>query len=655
MGRLAAGERRKGIRMLVAELIVPVAWAGACHLAMWTVGSWIRPLVEREDRWRDEPAAEREFLSAMLGFAVLGTVTVILGCLRLLYAPLLIGGVAALAAAGAIRLYRRVPRVVPQVTPARAAAIVAALGVLAYVPGALHPVLEWDENVYHLLLAKRYLAEHALVALPWNVYANMPHQIDLAYVAPFAIGGIAATRLFVLGFVLWTVAAMGPTARRLAGEWGPAIATLLYLSGPNVRWHLGVAYVEPVLGALLLGAALSLAAAWGRGSSQLRTFAILVGTACASKYTAWLFAAVLFAAASVSVLGSPGSRRRRVLGIAGLAAIAAVPLAPWLVKNAIVTGNPLYPSLFNLFGGVHWSEIQTLHMTRYNATAGGVGKSFWTYLLLPFNLVFDDPKLFFSANFAAGLMALFLAAMCLPWRRGDVSVRNRLIAVGGFAAWAVGVQQGRFLVAWIPVMVVTACHALAPLRRFSWAPVVLILSIVGLTAARYQRWPDTPRLRFDVFQDSREELLRQDPTYELANLLNRIVPPGGTVLGMWEDRFYRVDHPSIADGSWESPVILAALRESGDADAFARKLASAGVTHVVINYPACERFVANNLSFDLLDDRVYPAARLQADIELLHRFVREYLEPVPWDGAWPVFRLKNAGSERFERDQDGPN
>ena len=48
----------------------------------------------------------------------------------------------------------------------------------------------------------------------------------------------------------------------------------------------------------------------------------------------------------------------------------------------------------------------------------------------------------------------------------------------------------------------------------------------------------------------------------------------------------------------------------------------------------------NKFVFNIVDERFYPEARLQADNALFGRFVTEELEPIPWDGNWALFRLK---------------
>ena len=55
------------------------------------------------------------------------------------------------------------------------------------------------------------------------------------------------------------------------------------------------------------------------------------------------------------------SQRRALLGIA---AAWVLPLLPWLIKNWIVTGNPIYPVAYHLFGGVWWDEMREMQFAR---------------------------------------------------------------------------------------------------------------------------------------------------------------------------------------------------------------------------------------------------------------------------------------------------
>jgi hypothetical protein len=578
----------------------------------------------------------------MLGFAALGGAAVVLAALRLLYAPLLAAAVVGLAAAGAWKILRALRRGARSLAVTDVPAALAILVVVLYLPSASYPVLEHDESVYHLLLPKLYLASHGFVALPWNLYANMPHLVDLSYVVPGALGDFTAAKVFVLGFAFWTMAGLAPFARELLGPAGPGVLALLYVSGANVRWHLGLTYVEPVIGAVLLGAILSLRSWWGdRGEpGHLRTLGILAGAACASKYTVWPHAAALLAV--VAVARPPGGARRRTRGLATAVGAAALFVVPWLVKDAIVTGNPIYPNAYGLLGGLHWSPIQDVQFHNYLASAGGAVKSWWSTLLLPVNLVVRPFLAFGSASFSAAVMALALASMARPWRRDDFATPLRALVLVGFAAWAAGSQQGRFLVAWVPAMVVAAAVALAPLREHPRALATAMAAVVAAGLGQALWRPDAKPPAFEVFSVPRADLLARNYCWDLTEFLNRTVPAGGGVLAMWENRLYFLERPFIADSVFEAPTVLAGLRAAGDPDAFARQLAAAGITHVVINPLNYENYTRNRFPEAILDDRVYPAGRLQADRKLLDRFIVTHLERIPWDGRWPVFRLRES-------------
>jgi hypothetical protein len=199
-------------------------------------------------------------------------------------------------------------------------------------------------------------------------------------------------------------------------------------------------------------------------------------------------------------------------------------------------------------------------------------------------------------------------------------------------------------VAFVPVMVVTAAVVLQPLKRFRIAltSVTIAVTAIALVQIRLQPYPSEPLL--DVFTVSRDELLSRNLCWDLAQFLNGIVPEGGRVLSFWENRLYFLDRPFIADGSYGAPTALAALRDAGNAHAFAEQMAAEGVTHVIVNPYFYKTFMANGFLYDLIDDAYYPAEWMKADDALFDRFLSTELDAVPWDGGWAVFRLREGAA-----------
>jgi hypothetical protein len=580
----------------------------------------------------------------LLGFALLSTAAFILGALRILFPPLLGGIIVLLAAAGGWGLARTRRWFLPPMTLAGVPFIASVAFVAAHLPKAVYPVLEHDESTYHLLLPKLYLAAHALIALPWSVYANMPHLVDLAFVFPMALGGFTAAKVFVLGFIGWTLVGLAPFGRSMLGPIGPGVLAVLYLSGRTVQWHLGLAYVEPVIGALLLGALQSLWRYRETGArAELLFLAIVAGAACASKYTVWPYAVVLFAAAAL-MRPSGGRAGARLVG--AMAGICALLVVPWLVKNALATGNPIYPNAHGTFGGTYWSQIQAVQLQHELGYGSGADRGLGAYLKLPIRLVTEPyTGLLGSASFSASVMFLLLVSMAFPWRRAEFFTTLRLLSITALVFWCLGPKQGRFLVAFVPVMIVTAGRVLVPLRRFraGLASAVVAVTVVALVQILRQPYPTEPSM--EVFTHSRDDLLSRNPCWGLAQYLNRVVPAGGRVLSFWENQLYFLDRPFITDSMYGAPTMLAQLREAGDARLFAERCAAEGVTHVVLSPFWYETYMANGFRFDVLDERVYPAEKLSADHELFDRFVNTELELMPWREGVAVFRLKAARIE----------
>src|SRR5207237_10539207 len=81
---------------------------------------------------------------------------------------------------------------------------------------------------------------------------------------------------------------------------------------------------------------------------------LLAGGAMACKYPALVSAVLPFGV--LAAVQAVRHRSARIL--VGYVAGWAVVMAPWLGKNLIDTGNPVYPLAYRVFGGQHWDAAQ---------------------------------------------------------------------------------------------------------------------------------------------------------------------------------------------------------------------------------------------------------------------------------------------------------
>jgi len=148
----------------------------------------------------------------------------------------------------------------------------------------------------------------------------------------------------------------------LAWTPGPHHRALLLLTAAAVPWlvYLGVlAYVE---GGTLFFAALAAALLFhsaqqeDRASRSIAAAGLCAGLAGGCKYIA--MAQVTVALPLAWCLTSLRTPRRVLVGLPVFLLTALVALSPWLIRNCVFTGNPVYPFAYRLFGGRAWSAEQ---------------------------------------------------------------------------------------------------------------------------------------------------------------------------------------------------------------------------------------------------------------------------------------------------------
>ncbi|HMB03964.1 MAG TPA: hypothetical protein VKP69_09525, partial [Isosphaeraceae bacterium] len=365
-----------------APVVLAAGLIGASALALGRLG--IRALGLRTALG----PGERPALGFGLGMTGLGLATLILGRLGILSpGPIRLGlGLLVLAEGACLVRDRRRNRLgpdrdvapVPGATPARPPGLLPWLGfglaagpfLVIMVLGAMLPTIDFDAIEYHQQGPKEYFQAGRIAFLPHNVYTSMPFGVEMLHLLGMVVlndwwWGALVGQLLGASFAPAAAAMIALTARRGGSPRAAWVAAVVYLTTPWVYRLAVIPYVEGPLcyyhAALAWAALRAGAAAFDRLRVRLwGVVGLLAGGAMACKYPA-----LVSAVAPFGLLALAEAVRRRSVRVAlafGLG--CTLVTSPWLAKNVIDTGNPVYPLAYHIFGGRHWDPAREAKWSR---------------------------------------------------------------------------------------------------------------------------------------------------------------------------------------------------------------------------------------------------------------------------------------------------
>jgi hypothetical protein len=242
--------------------------------------------------------------------------------------------------------------------------IVIAFGAIAIV-GALVPAgILWGDEPngydvveYHLQVLREWFEAGRISALPHNVYSFFPMNVEMHYLLAMHLrsgpwAGMYVAQMMHLIFVGLSVIAVYGVVRCTAKPQAAIVSAVAMAATPWIVMLASVAYDE---GGLLLFGALSIG--WTmiamRSPQKLKLMAlagIFAGLACGVKLTA---APMLLVAIPIAMMRRDMMKSIGVFLIAGI-----IAFSPWLIRNFVWTGNPIFPEAMSIFGRGHFSEVQ---------------------------------------------------------------------------------------------------------------------------------------------------------------------------------------------------------------------------------------------------------------------------------------------------------
>lgn len=544
---------------------------------------------------------ERLPLAYGLGTTGLGLITLMLGRLGTL-APwptrVGLGALIATEIALSVRDRRRQSRLAEHTSPSARATtsglpVLIGLGVASVGPfllmmalGAMLPTIDFDAIEYHLQGPKEYFQAGRIQFLPHNVYTSMPFSVEMLHLLGMEVladwwQGALAGQLLIAAYAPAAAALIGLTAGRLASPRAAVLAAVVYLTTPWI-YRLGVLpYVEGPLCYYHAALVWATTSVWSVADpkSRIRLWIVLgalAGGAMACKYPGLISAVLPFGA--VALVDAIRHRSWRI--VAGFVLGWGIVMTPWLAKNVIDTGNPVYPLANHVFGGRHWDPTREAKWNNAHGPKAIQLKALW-------DSVVDVAG---RSDWQSPLyLALAPLALC---RWGS---QRPALALWGYVLylfatwWLLTHRLDRF---WLPLLAPLAVLAGLGadwIRSRAWSALLgLIFFVAIVTNLAYS---STALTGFNEWTGDLLVLRRSVP--EMLNpplaRLDAELPPDAKPLLVGQAAVFHLEHPIAYNTVFDNETIEILTRGRTPAE-IAEALGERGITHVYVDWFEIERY-----------------------------------------------------------------
>lgn len=506
-------------------------------------------------------------------------------------------------------------------------AVFSALLAAMQLPWALCPPTRWDALIYHLQLPRLFVEHGRLAWIADNPYWGQAQLGEMLFTWAAALLRVETAAVFAwMAGVVLLVGVIGWTARLAGSSTAGWMAGAALLCGVTPRALLGWGYTD-LLAALMGLAALICLCAWLEegDAARLAWLGVFIGLAAGVKLTAAILAP------GVYLFALWHSRRQRGAWRAALtsALISLLVFCPWALKNALASGNPLYP----YFGSSYWSVGAAGSMMKAIDPLEG--------LLLPLLITWHgvDHALPYSTDVGA-LLLLFAPAGVWAGRKNAAVQAALLCLLLGWGGMLIGgslddhLRQTRLFfvllsaaglvcgLGWAALQ--TAKPAGVRLRRLGGALALLVLAL-AVWQELGALWQGNPLAVIGGVRSREDYVDARLGWYAPAMRTLHTLPPGSKTLLLWEGRGLYAPAAASADAwinrwqmDWERlgtpQAILSAWKQQG-------------YTHLMVY-----RFLAELLR---QQGSTLPPAGWQAFDDLLQRLP----PPVPLGGIYELYTL----------------
>jgi hypothetical protein len=477
---------------------------------------------------------------------------------------------------------------------------------------ALTPLIFYDLAAYHFLAPSEFLRTGSLTHIPWNLQTNSPLAIQLTIGMSLALDGSGQLAKLLFAALGCLIGAGTYELIRPAGRRAALLATLFVLCYPQFWIMQSLGVVDLSIAAFLIFGAVWLRQALQDHAWQPAIYSgISFGIALGSRYQAVILTSLIVATILVEHLFRaqrllPSRRVIQQLILVGL--LVTVFVCPWIIRNNVHVGNPVYPFMQGIFGGSEWSMAQDSRLRTEALGPQLKDLPAAQAILSPVMLLFASPS-----NRLLGTIILLGALIALASPSREIRI-TAILGLVGLIFWGLirptaGVPLLRYNLATLALLLAAAGAVLGsgkiPAKAGVTIAAVLSCGSFMLSMVQLQRFMPVAQALTEpqTWEALREANVPAWAAMEYAN--QHLDPVRDKILVIGETRAFWLHIPFVAPSAFNGPQLDEIFGGNSEPSAWKQKVEHLGITHLLISYPEFQRLHMNygylNLDTDHMD------------------------------------------------------
>jgi len=486
----------------------------------------------------------------------------------------------------------------------------------------LTPPTARDALIHHLAIPKLWLKNGGFYEMPWADFSYFPMNIDLLYMIPLYLQKDFLANFIHMGFGIATALLIYRYLNKRTGPISGLLGVLIFISTPIVFRLSTQAYVDLGLTFFSAASIFSFIRYRDGGFKEFKWLlfsSLSMGIALGTKYNAlviWFFLTLWIVLITVR---DTKNQRQALWNGAIYFLISGILFSPWLIKNIMLTGNPLYP-LFK--ESVSQMFSQNAHTNFFSMREVLYEENLWETLTIPVRMFFQGQDN--SPRYFDGVLNPVLILLA-PFSIADKSfMRDKLFFIS-FASFfiltvfflegqAFGMDQiVRYALPVIPFLSILAVMGMVAvwnrIRAFPvslrniltalfFSMVVLFMSINYFYIKNYYQNINPGSYLWG--KETRDEFIaRHNSSYESIKYINTHTPENATIrLIFLAGRGYYLER-TYSEGSVYGIGDMQRLVQAQDKRTFRNVLQSLDCTHLLIRTDLLEKYLKDNYAADI--------------------------------------------------------